>query len=163
MPNLIAYDICAVQPMTGPTGLIFAMKSRYGTQAGAEALFNEADSDFAGAGTHAGTNPAILNDSPAGTFTSGTGMSTAAAEAKGDSAGNAFAEMSFSIEKATVTATTRALKAEYTMELAQDLKQSTVWMQKQNCLTFCLLKSLQKLTVKLYVLSTSDNCSDRHY
>ena len=79
MPNLIAYDICAVQPMTGPTGLIFAMKSRYGTQAGAEALFNEADSDFAGAGTHAGTNPAILNDAPAGTFTSGTGMSTAAA------------------------------------------------------------------------------------
>ena len=122
MPNLIAYDICAVQPMTGPTGLIFAMKSRYGTQAGAEALFNEADSDFAGAGTHAGTNPAILNDAPAGTFTSGTGMSTAAAEAKGDSASNAFAEMSFSIEKATVTATTRALKAEYTMELAQDLK-----------------------------------------
>ena len=122
MPNLIAYDICAVQPMTGPTGLIFAMKSRYGTQAGAEALFNEADSDFAGTGTHAGTNPAILNDSPAGTFTSGTGMSTAAAEAKGDSASNAFAEMSFSIEKATVTATTRALKAEYTMELAQDLK-----------------------------------------
>jgi len=122
MPNLIAYDICAVQPMTGPTGLIFAMKSRYGTQAGAEALFNEADSDFAGTGTHAGTNPAILNDAPAGTFTSGTGMSTAAAEAKGDSASNAFAEMSFSIEKATVTATTRALKAEYTMELAQDLK-----------------------------------------
>ena len=122
MPNLIAYDICAVQPMTGPTGLIFAMKSRYGTQAGAEALFGEADSDFAGTGTHAGTNPAVLNDSPAGAFTSGTGMSTAAAEAKGDSASNAFAEMSFSIEKATVTATTRALKAEYTMELAQDLK-----------------------------------------
>ena len=77
MPNLIAYDICAVQPMTGPTGLIFAMKSRYGTQAGAEALFNEADSDFAGTGTHAGDNPAVLNDGPAGTFTSGTGMSTA--------------------------------------------------------------------------------------
>ena len=122
MPNLVAYDICAVQPMTGPTGLIFAMKSRISTMQGAEALFNEADSDFSGAGTHAGTNPAVLNDASPGTFTSGTGMSTSAAEAKGDSANNAFAEMAFSIEKATVTATSRALKAEYTMELAQDLK-----------------------------------------
>ncbi len=122
MPNLIAYDICAVQPMTGPTGLIFAMKSRIGTMQGAEALFNEADSDFSGTGTHAGTNPAVLNDASPGTFTSGTGMSTSAAEAKGDSGSNHFAEMAFSIEKATVTATSRALKAEYTMELAQDLK-----------------------------------------
>ena len=122
MPNLIAYDICAVQPMTGPTGLIFAMKSRIGTMQGAEALFNEADSDFSGTGTHAGTNPAVLNDASPGTFTSGTGMSTSAAEAKGASGSNHFAEMAFSIEKATVTATSRALKAEYTMELAQDLK-----------------------------------------
>ena len=122
MPNLIAYDICAVQPMTGPTGLIFAMKSRIGTMQGAEALVNEADSDFSGTGTHAGTNPAVLNDASPGTFTSGTGMSTSAAEAKGDSGSNHFAEMAFSIEKATVTATSRALKAEYTMELAQDLK-----------------------------------------
>ena len=134
MPNLIAYDIAGVQPMTGPTGLIFAMRSRYDAQNGTEALFDEADSDFSGrnkAGSavdgysttaQAGTNPEVLNDSPAGTYTKGTGMSTAAAEALGDAAGNSFAEMAFSIEKSTVTAKSRALKAEYTMELAQDLK-----------------------------------------
>jgi hypothetical protein len=122
MPNLIAYDVAGVQPMTGPTGLIFAMRSRYASQAGTEAFFNEADSDFSGAGTQAGTNPAVLNDSPAGTYTNGTGMATATAEALGDSAANSFAEMAFSIEKQTVTAKSRALKAEYTMELAQDLK-----------------------------------------
>ena len=122
MPNLIAYDVAGVQPMTGPTGLIFAMRSRYTNQAGAENQYAEADSDFSGAGTQAGTNPAILNDSPAGTYTGGTGMATADAEALGDASNNAFSEMSFSIEKQTVTAKSRALKAEYTMELAQDLK-----------------------------------------
>ena len=122
MPNLIAYDIAGVQPMTGPTGLIFAMRSRYASQTGTETFYNEADSDFSGAGTQAGTNPAILNDTPAGTYTNGTGMTTSAAEALGDSAGNSFAEMAFSIEKNSVEAKTRALKAEYTMELAQDLK-----------------------------------------
>ena len=131
MPNLIAYDICGVQPMTGPTGLIFAMKSRYGSQAGAEALFNEADSDFGsrdaagGSGSpdaQAGTNPAILNDSPsAGTYTTGSGFTTTQAETLGDGT-DEFAEMAFSIDKVTVTAKSRALKAEYTMELAQDLK-----------------------------------------
>ena len=131
MPNLIAYDICGVQPMTGPTGLIFAMKSRYGSQAGAEALFDEADSDFAAEDaasntgspdSHSGTNPATLNDSPsAGTYTTGSGMSTAEAETLGDGT-DEFAEMAFSIDKVTVTAKSRALKAEYTMELAQDLK-----------------------------------------
>ena len=131
MPNLIAYDICGVQPMTGPTGLIFAMKSRYGSQAGAEALFDEADSDFAAEDaasdtgspdSHSGTNPATLNDSPsAGTYTTGSGMSTTQAETLGDGT-DEFAEMAFSIDKVTVTAKSRALKAEYTMELAQDLK-----------------------------------------
>ena len=130
MPNLIAYDICGVQPMTGPTGLIFAMKSRFGSQAGAEALFNEADSDFSAEDaasdtgspdSHSGTNPAVLNDSPAGTYTTGSGMSTANAEKLGDGS-DEFAEMAFSIDKVTVTAKSRALKAEYTMELAQDLK-----------------------------------------
>ena len=131
MPNLIAYDICGVQPMTGPTGLIFAMKSRFGSQAGAEALFNEADTDFSArdaAGdtgspdAQSGTNPATLNDSPsAGTYTTGSGMSTAQAETLGDGS-DEFAEMAFSIDKVTVTAKSRALKAEYTMELAQDLK-----------------------------------------
>ena len=124
MPNLIAYDVAGVQPMTGPTGLIFAMRSRYQSQAGTESMFNEADTDFSGAASpaHAGTNPAVLNDAAPGTYTTGGGLTTAAAEALGDSAGNSFAEMAFSIEKQTVTAKSRALKAEYTMELAQDLK-----------------------------------------
>jgi len=131
MPNLIAYDICGVQPMTGPTGLIFAMRARFASQDGAEALGDEADSAFsaddaAGDLTSAamtGTNPSALNDSPsAGQYTSPTGMTTAQGEALGDAAANSFAEMAFSIEKTTVTAVTRALKAEYTMELAQDLK-----------------------------------------
>jgi hypothetical protein len=133
MPNLIAYDICGVQPMTGPTGLIFAMKSRFGTQDGAEALFNEANTEFSGdnattdnAGAsgdaQAGTNPSILNDASPSAFTTASGLTTAAAEALGDASTNAFAEMAFSIEKTTVTARSRALKAEYTMELAQDLK-----------------------------------------
>ena len=135
MPNLIAYDIAGVQPMTGPTGLIFAMRSRFTSQTGNETFFDEVDTDFsarnaAGDSTsgqepdgHSGTNPALLNDSPAGAFTKGTAMATATAEALGDdSSNNAFAEMAFSIEKSTVTARSRALKAEYTMELAQDLK-----------------------------------------
>ena len=131
MPNLIAYDICGVQPMTGPTGLIFAMRARAASQAGAEALADEqipslsnqdAGGD-AGGGDKSGTNPAVLNDSPsAGTYTTDTGATLAQGEALGDTTTNAFAEMAFSIEKHTVTATTRALKAEYTMELAQDLK-----------------------------------------
>ena len=132
MPNLIAYDICGVQPMTGPTGLIFAMRARLASMDGAEALADEAFPDLANqnaAGTIGGgdigtteNNPAVLNDSPAGTYTSATGMTTVQGEALGDSGTNAFGEMAFSIEKHTVTAVTRALKAEYTMELAQDLK-----------------------------------------
>ena len=134
MPNLIAYDIAGVQPMTGPTGLIFAMRSRYTSQTGGESFFDEADTDFSGrnaagssvdgysATDHAGTNPGVLNDGSPGTYTKGTAMTTAKAEALGDASGNAFAEMAFSIEKSTVTAKSRALKAEYTMELAQDLK-----------------------------------------
>jgi hypothetical protein len=135
MPNLIAYDIAGVQPMTGPTGLIFAMRSRYTSQTGAEAFFDEADTEFssrnaAGDSTagqtpdaaQAGTNPSVLNDSPAGAYNKFEGMTTGAAEALGDASGNQFAEMAFSIEKSTVTARSRALKAEYTMELAQDLK-----------------------------------------
>ena len=120
MPSLIAYDVCGVQPMTGPTGLIFAMKAHYTSQSGTEALFNAADTAFAGTGTQTGDS--VLKALSAATFTTGTGMTTAAGEALGDSSSNAFAEMAFSIEKATVTAKTRALKAEYTMELAQDLK-----------------------------------------
>jgi hypothetical protein len=123
--------------MTGPTGLIFAMRAKFVSQAGTEALFNEADTDFSArnaagdstlggvdglGGGQTGSNPALLNDSPAGAYTAQGGMATATAEALGDTSNNSFAEMAFSIEKSTVTAKSRALKAEYTMELAQDLK-----------------------------------------
>jgi len=121
MPNLIAYDICGVQPMTGPTGLIFAMRARGLSQDGAEALADEPTMVSSG-NAIAGTNPAVLNDASAGTYTTATGMTALEGEALGDTTNNAFAEMAFSIEKHTVTAVTRALKAEYTMELAQDLK-----------------------------------------
>ena len=146
MPNLIAYDICGVQPMSGPTGLIFAMRSRTGGQAGDETFYNEVDSAFSGQnnsrnleggfsdgavgfGTTAqsGANPNALN--PVGTATTnpspynvGQGMQTGDAEALGDGAANLFNEMAFSIEKVTVTAKSRALRAEYSLELAQDLK-----------------------------------------
>ena len=135
MPNLIAYDIAGVQPMTGPTGLIFAMKSKYSSQSGAEALYNEADTDFSGTGTHqadptglsgvtdADTDATIADEADT-VSTFGSGLSTAAAErlGVGESGDGSFGEMAFTIEKATVTAKSRALKAEYTMELAQDLK-----------------------------------------
>jgi len=147
MPNLVAYDLAGVQPMNGPTGLIFAMRSRYGTNrtTGDEAFYNEPDSAFSGqdafrnetdgmtsplAGmgttTQSGTNPAVLNPVSTGTSTSydvGQGMRTDVAEGL-DGAGpdGAFGQMNFSIEKVTVTAKSRALKAEYSLELAQDLK-----------------------------------------
>ena len=133
MPNLIAYDIAGVQPMTGPTGLIFAMKSKYSTQGGTEALFGEADTDFSGAGTHQveptglagvadGDSDGTIADEADTVSTHGIGIATDAMEAFGTAGGGSFGEMAFSIEKATVTAKSRALKAEYTMELAQDLK-----------------------------------------
>ena len=137
MPNLVAYDLAGVQPMNGPTGLIFAMRSRYTSQTGDEALFDEANTRFSGArdvnfdpvlgiGTTAaqsGSNPGVLNDTPAGAYTTGGGMSTADAERLGATGSNVdFNEMAFSIEKVTVTAQSRALKAEYSLELAQDLK-----------------------------------------
>ena len=135
MPNLIAYDIAGVQPMSGPTGLIFAMKSKYSTQGGTEALFNEADTDFSGTGTHqadptglsgvtdADTDGTIGDESDT-VSTYGEGLATSAAErlGVGETGDGSFGEMAFSIEKSTVTAKSRALKAEYTMELAQDLK-----------------------------------------
>jgi hypothetical protein len=121
MPNLMAYDIAGVQPMTGPTGLIFAMRSKYTSQAGAEAFYGEADTDFSGAGTHTGTMP-VSDVANTSLMSTGTGMGTTEAEALGDGNGTNFAEMAFSIEKVSVTAKSRALKAEYTTELAQDLK-----------------------------------------
>tara|TARA_B100000886_G_scaffold85116_1_gene55723 strand:+ start:496 stop:1812 length:1317 start_codon:yes stop_codon:yes gene_type:complete len=136
MPNLMAYDICGVQPMSGPTGLIFAMKSRYGggSTSNREALFNEAETQFSGdsASTHDSDNASGLNvtnldsDSTADdarlTNIAGKGMTTAEAELLGSTGNSSFREMGFTIEKATVTAKSRALKAEYSLELAQDLK-----------------------------------------
>ena len=146
MPNLVAYDLAGVQPMSGPTGLIFAMRSRYTNQSGTEAFFNEVDTSYSGQdagfnltggysdgpvgfGTTAqsGTNPSVLN--PVGTATTnpspyntGGGMATGDAENLDGTSGDAFNQMAFSIEKVTVTAKSRALKAEYSLELAQDLK-----------------------------------------
>ena len=127
MPNLVAYDIAGVQPMTGPTGLIFAMRSRYSSQSGDEAFYNEANTEFSSVVAGSGNN--TLGNAQDGTFPSGNstsynfgaGMSTAQAEALGSSGNTAFAEMAFSIEKISVTAKSRALKAEYSLELAQDL------------------------------------------
>jgi len=146
MPNLVAYDLAGVQPMNGPTGLIFAMRSRYASQTGEEAFYNEADTAFSGQsygfnktsgwtggsvglGTtnQQGTNPGALDGTfpataDATTYNVGEGMTTGEAEALGDASANNFNEMAFSIEKVTVTAKSRALKAEYSLELAQDLK-----------------------------------------
>ena len=137
MPNLIAYDICGVQPMTGPTGLIFAMRAKYSnsSNAGVESFYNEVNTAFGtvvgGANTlgdkHVGgvpgnTTTGTANLAETGIYNFGSGMGTAQAEALGTSGNTAFPEMAFSIEKVSVTAKTRALKAEYTMELAQDLK-----------------------------------------
>ena len=135
MPKLIAYDICGVQPMTGPTGLIFAMRSTKGTNrdinnSGVETFFNEVDTEHSSensanglaSNTQTGSNPGLLADA-AGNYTiGGQGMTTAQSEALGDGSSNHFNEMGFSIEKVTVTAKSRALKAEYSLELAQDLK-----------------------------------------
>ena len=150
-PNLVAYDICGVQPMSGPTGLIFAMKSHYNTRAGAEALYNEPDANFSsntqgpaayndpvsplGDGGTTDANPGLLNDTSGGTVTEGNyergnynsaqttvGIAREDAELLGSGANLLFNEMDFSIEKTAVTAKTRALRAEYTLELAQDLK-----------------------------------------
>ncbi len=143
MPNLVAYDLAGVQPMSGPTGLIFAMRSRYNNQSGSETFYNEVDSAFSGqdsgfdvtAGfaqtstgigttTQRGTNPAVLNASSvaAADYNAGAGMPTGSAEVLGGTGEDQFNQMAFSIEKVTVTAKSRALKAEYSLELAQDLK-----------------------------------------
>jgi hypothetical protein len=137
LPNLIAYDVAGVQPMTGPTGLIFAMRARYGQNmtSGAEAFFNEANTQFSGIGSDTNrfgfannttgdtiTNPVGNGFTTANTFTTGIGMPTATAEFLGSDTNTAFGQMAFSIEKVTVTAQSRALKAEYSLELAQDLK-----------------------------------------
>jgi hypothetical protein len=145
MPNLVAYDLAAVQPMNGPTGLIFAMRSRYNDQRGTETFYNEVDTSFSGqnsgrnlagfgstaagigtTGPQRGTNPSVLNPVGSGgdqtAYNTGVGMQTGDSENLGNGATNQFNEMAFSIEKVAVTAKSRALKAEYSLELAQDLK-----------------------------------------
>lgn len=134
MPNLIAYDVCGVQPMTGPTGLIFALRARYSNQEGTETFYNEVNTQFSsvtgGANTlgdkHVGNLPGnsttSANLAETGIYNFGDAMATAQAEALGTDSNSAFADMAFSIEKVAVTAKSRALKASYTMELAQDLK-----------------------------------------
>jgi hypothetical protein len=143
MPNLVAYDVCGVQPMTGPTGLIFAMRARYAAQDGAEAFYNESNTGFSGRGgsntgataagygaatdvggaaSSVGTYPVTANNAGNGDYNFGGGINTATAEALGSNSTAIFPEMAFSIEKVTVSAKSRALKAEYSLELAQDLK-----------------------------------------
>ena len=189
MPNLIAYDIAGVQPMSGPTGLIFAMKSKYATQGGTEALFDEADAGFSGLNSG---GSAVVNGGPSsglgGTassiaatdsntdkvsdaFVTGDagahGMTTAQSEALGGS-GAAFGEMAFSIEKATVTARTRALKAEYTMELAQDLKAVhglDAESELANILSAEILAEINRevirtINIKAILGAQSANCTD---
>lgn len=127
MPNLIAYDICGVQPLTGPSGLVFAYKPKYVTGTGSnnrnDAFYREANTAYSGTGTHAGTDPSVLNQTVPGVYTGGNGMSTAAGEVLGTDNNDAFGEMGFDIDSFTVQTKTRALKATYTVELAQDLKQ----------------------------------------
>lgn len=130
MPNMMAFDLAGVQPMSGPTGLIFAMRSRYTSQAGAEALHDEADTDFSGTGTHAGDSSgftgaqidAAFGGTGAVSGSAGVAMSTAAGETLGTESGGTFAEMAFSIVQTDVTAKTRALKAEFSRELEHDLR-----------------------------------------
>jgi hypothetical protein len=132
LPNLIAYDVAGVQPMTGPTGLIFAMRARYASQSGAEAFFNEANTVFSGVksannpygfqGTLATDTANTFQNVTSGATTSGIAFPTANAELLGSESGAEFAQMAFTIDKVTVTAQSRALKAEYSLELAQDLK-----------------------------------------
>lgn len=124
MPNLIAYDICGVQAMSGPTGLIFAARSKYATDTSllddTEAFYNEVNSAYSGTGTQTGTTPAVLNQATPGPYTRGTGVATSVGEDFGDT--TAIGKMGLTIEKVTVTAKTRALEAGYTVELAEDLK-----------------------------------------
>ena len=136
LPNLIAYDVAGVQPMTGPTGLIFAMRARYASQTGSEAFFNEANTMISGQGsanagfnnygfvgtTATDTSNNVVSNFASNQFTTGIGIQTGSAEFLGADGANAFQQMAFSIEKVTVTAQSRALKAEYSLELAQDLK-----------------------------------------
>ena len=168
MPNLIAYDICGVQPMTGPTGLIFAMRARYTSQTGTETFYNEVDTSFStltsGANTlgqkHVGGVPDVSNNAANGAYNFGSGMATANAEGLGS--GTTFPEMAFSIEKVSVTAKSRALKAEYTMELAQDLKAIhglDAETELSNILTTEILAEINREVVRTIAVTATQGAS----
>lgn len=174
-PNLVAYDLVGVQPMTGPTGLIFAMRARYSNQTGTESQYNEVNTMFSsvlsGANTlglkHVGTLPgnstSVSNLAATGIYNYGGAMSTAQAEALGTDSNVAFAEMGFSIEKNTVTAKSRALAAEYTLELAQDLKAvhgMDARSELINILSTEILAEINREVVRTVNLAASIGCQD---
>lgn len=165
LPNLLAYDVAGVQPMQGPTGLIFAMRSRYSTMSGTEALHNEANTafslDVASTATHANTDPVsnLISDT---IYTRGVGMPTANGEALGDSGSNPFREMAMSIDKVSVTARERALKSEYTLELAQDLRAIHGLDAEQelvNILQNELLAEINRELIRTIYFSASKGCT----
>jgi len=176
MPNLIAYDICGVQPMTGPTGLIFAMRAQYGNTTSAnvaETFYNEVNTEFSSVvsgantiglkqvGTVPGTTAQTINLASTGVYNYAGGMSTAQAEALGTTSNTAFPQMGFTIEKVTVTAQSRALKAEYTMELAQDLKAIhglDAETELSNILTGEILAEINREVVRTIAVSAKQGC-----
>ena len=177
MPNLIAYDICGVQPMTGPTGLIFAMRSQYANTTSAnvaETFYNEVNTAFSSVvgsantlgdkmvGTVPGTTSQTINLASTGVYNYAGGMSTAQAEALGTTSNTAFPQMGFTIEKVTVTAQSRALKAEYTMELAQDLKAIhglDAETELSNILTGEILAEINREVVRTINVTAAQGCS----
>ena len=176
MPNLIAYDICGVQPMTGPTGLIFAMRSQYGNTTSAnvaETFYNEVNTAFSTVqdgsntigskmvGTVPGTTSQTINLASTGVYNYAQAMSTAQAEALGTTSNTAFPQMGFTIEKVTVTAQSRALKAEYTMELAQDLKAIhglDAETELSNILTGEILAEINREVVRTINVTAKQGC-----
>ena len=174
MPNLMAYDIMGVQPMTGPTGLIFALRSRYTNQSGGENFYNEVNGQFttvvSGAntiglkqvGTLPGNSTQTVNLASTGLYNFATGMSTAQSEALGTDSNTAFAEMSFTIEKVTATAVARGLRAQYTLELAQDLKAVhglDVETELSNILTTEIMAEINREMVRSIYVTAKQGCS----
>ena len=184
MPNLVAYDICGVQPMTGPTGLIFAMRSRYANQAGTEALYSEANTGFAargganaafaasgasaantpgGAANNIGTVPVASNNAGVPSYNYAMGLILGTAEGLGSNTTAIFPEMGFSIEKVTVSAKTRALKAEYSLELAQDLKAIhglDAETELSNILSAEILAEINREVVRTIIVSAVKGATD---
>ena len=184
MPNLVAYDICGVQPMTGPTGLIFAMRARYDGQAGSETFYSEVDTghsgrggantaataagygaatDVGGAATNVGTAPGTSNNAGNTTYNFAGGVNLATAEGLGSNTTAIFPEMAFSIEKVTVSAKSRALKAEYSLELAQDLKAIhglDAETELSNILSAEILAEINREVIRTVVVTAEQGASE---